>query len=376
MDLASDAVQRAVDLGDTYLYAKALDNLGLLYRYHQYYAQALPLHQKAFDLTESLDIPPLSKMIFANNTGVAARHNGNFDVSVEYYLKALAIAEKEQDAKNQEIANNGLGIALMNITGREQEALSHLRRALQIAKASNNTLGQAMNYLSIGSYYDEIGEYETARKYLFELKRLNEGMNDTKGIAITLEAIGNSYLRENKDLPTARTYFERSLKLYEQLNNQLGQATVLSSIGDVFQRNGQLSRALAAYFQAYDVGNDLQNNSMIQSSAELISTVYEQQGDTKRALAYYRISQQYKDSLALHQQEIAISAIKHQYDFESKEAEIELLTKDKQLAEAKLHRRNLIIFAMAGLLAVLFGFGFFKIRVRRLKRRSDELIKR
>src|SRR5690606_26214432 len=113
MDLATEAVQHAVDLGDTYLYAKALDNLGLLYRYHQYYAQAIPLHQKAFDLTEHLDIPPLSKMIFANNTGVAARHNGNFAVSVSYYLKALAIAEKEQDNKNREIANNGLGIALM-----------------------------------------------------------------------------------------------------------------------------------------------------------------------------------------------------------------------------------------------------------------------
>ena len=373
--LATDAVQHAVGLGDTYLYAKALDNLGLLYRYHQYYAQAIPLHQKAFDLTEPLDIPPLSKMIFANNTGVAARHNGNFDVSINYYLKALAIAEKEADARNQEIANNGLGIALMNITGREQEALGHLRRALEIAKAHDNTLGQAMNYLSIGSYYDEIGDHETARKYLFELERLNEGMNDTKGIAITLEAIGNSYLRENKDLQTAQTYFERSLRLYEQLGNQLGQATVLSSIGDVLRRKGQLSQALTAYFRAYDVGDDLQHYAMIQHSAASISSAYEQQGDAKQALAYYRIAQQYKDSLALHEQEIAISAIKHQYDFESKEAQIELLTKDKQLAEAKLHRRNLVIFAMAGLLATVLGFGFLKIRERRMKRRAVELIK-
>src|SRR5690606_10555585 len=117
-----------------------------------------------------------------NNTGVAARHNGNFDVSVEYYLKALSIAEKEQNQKNQEIANNGLGIAMMNIPGREQEALAYLRRALEIAKASHNTLGQAMNYLSIGSYYDEIGDHQVARDYFFELKRLNNKMDDTNGI--------------------------------------------------------------------------------------------------------------------------------------------------------------------------------------------------
>ncbi|MEC3879195.1 tetratricopeptide repeat protein [Parapedobacter sp. 10938] len=375
MDLAAEAVQHAVDLGDTYLYAKALDNLGLLYRYHQYYAQAVPLHQKAFDLTEHLPIPPLSKMIFANNTGVAARHNGNFDVSVAYYLKALAIAETEQDNKNREIANNGLGIALMSIPGREQEALEHLRQALDIAKASGNTLGQAMNYLSIGSYYDEIGNHRTAREYLAELQRLNEKMDDKNGMAITLEAIGNSYLMEGEDLQTAKAYFGRSLSLYEALDNPLGQATVASSIGDVFRRQGQLDQALTAYSRAYDVGNELRQYAMIQHSAAAMSNTYEQQGDTKRALAYYRIAQQYKDSLAFHEQQVAISAIKQQYDLESKEAEIELLTKDKQLAEAKLHSRNLIIFVMVGLLAVVAGFGFVKYRVRRLKRRSEELIK-
>ncbi len=376
MALATEAVQQAVDLGDTYLYAKALDNLGLLYRYHQYYAQAIPLHQKAFDLTEHLNIPPLSKMIFANNTGVAARHNGNFDVSVSYYLKALAIAEKEQDNKNQEIANNGLGIALMNIPGREQEALAHLRRALEIAIASSNTLGQAMNYLSIGSYYDEIGNHQTAREYLAELQRLNEEMDDRKGIAITLEAFGNSYLMEGKDLQTARAYFEKSLRLYEQLDNPLGQATVLSSIGDIFRQSGQLNQALASYFRAYEVGNSLRHYATVQHNAAAISDTYDQQGNAREALAYYRIAQQYKDSLAFHEQQVAISALRQQYDFESKEAQIELLTKDKQLTEAKLRTRNLIIFAMLGLLAVVAGFAFFKFRMRRLKTRSDELIKR
>lgn len=372
---ASRAVQHAVDLGDTYLYARALDNLGLLYRYHQYYAQAVPLHRKAFDLTENLDIPPLSKMIFANNTGVAARHNGNFDVSVAYYLKALAIAEKEQDNKNREIANNGLGIALMSIPGRQEEALEHLRQALEIAKASGNTLGQAMNYLSIGSYYDEVGNHQRAREYLAELQRLNEEMDDKKGIAITLEAFGNSYLIEGENLQMAKAYFERSLSLYEELGNVLGQATVVSSIGDVFRQNGQLNQALEAYVRAYAVGKELEHYAMLQHSAAAISATYEQQGDNKQALVYFRIAQQYKDSLALHDQQVAISAIKQQYDLESKEAEIELLTKDKQLTEAKLNTRNVIIFAMVGLLAVVAGFAFFKLRMRRLKMRSDELIK-
>ncbi|MGK6352563.1 tetratricopeptide repeat-containing sensor histidine kinase [Parapedobacter sp. DT-150] len=375
IQLANDAVKNAVNAGDTFLYAKALDNLGLLYRYHQYYAQAIPLHKKAYDLTAAADIPPLSKMIFANNTGVAARHNGNFDIAVEYYLKALAIAEREKDQKNQEIACNGLGIAIMNIPGRQEEALAYLNRALHLAMSSGNKLGQAMNYLSIGSYYDDIGDHHLAREYLYKLQQLNEEMGDRNGMAITFEAIGTSYFLENKNLPLAKTYFERSLRIYEQLDNQLGQARILCSIGNILQRNGQFNAALTAYTQAYEVGNSLENYFMIQGSAELISRLYEEQGNDEHALAYYRIAQQYKDSLALHEQEVAISAIKHQYDFESKEAQIQLLTKDKQLSEAKLQRRNMIIFIMSAFLAVLVGIGVFYARLSRIKRRSEELVK-
>ena len=376
LDIATEAVQHALDLDDTFLYAKALDNLGLLYRYHQYYALAIPLHQKAFDLTEPLDIPTRSKMIFANNTGVAARHNGNYDISVTYYLKALALAEQEDDDRNREIANNGLGIALMSIPGREAEALEHFEQALQIAKDAGNTLGQAMNYLSIGSYYDEQGDHKTAREYLFELKRLNEEMDDRNGIAITMEAIGNSYLMEGRDLATARRYFEQALKGYEALDNPLGQATVLSSIGDVYRRNGQPAQALESYLRAYQVGTTMQHYGMIQQVATAISATYDAEGNAKQALNYFRIAQQYKDSLAMHEQQVAIAAVRRQYDLESKEAEIALLTKDKQLAEAKLHRRSLILFGILGLLAVVAAFAIFRFRVRSLKRRSEELIKR
>src|SRR3546814_952240 len=116
----------------------------------------------------------------------------------------------------------------------------------------------------------------------------------------------------------------------------------MSSIGDVCRQHGQLSQALAAYARAYAVGEELQHYAMLQHSATAMSATYEQQGDDTQALAYFRIAQQYKDSLAFHEQQVAISAIKQQYDFESKEAEIELPTKAKQLAEAQLERRKLI----------------------------------
>lgn len=131
---AEDAVNLALKINDTLLYAKALDNLGLLNRYHQLYDQALNLHIKAFKLVEDKDVETLQKMIFANNAGVAARYNQKYDTSISYYMKALSIAEKENDLKNIGIACNGIGNALSGLPDRADESLSYFKRALETQK--------------------------------------------------------------------------------------------------------------------------------------------------------------------------------------------------------------------------------------------------
>src|SRR5690606_10744404 len=92
IEIATEAVNRAISSPFTILYARALNNLGLLYRYHQQYAQAIPLHVKAYEIIENMNGVALDKMIFANNAGVAGRYNAEYEVAVTYHMKALQIA--------------------------------------------------------------------------------------------------------------------------------------------------------------------------------------------------------------------------------------------------------------------------------------------
>src|SRR5699024_9405227 len=118
-------IDRALSIEDTVLYARALDVKGLLYRQHQWYEQAVPLHMRAYELVAHRDGNIKDKMIFANNTGVAARYNKQNALAVTYYLKALKLAEEHDAPRDIAIASNGLGIALNNIPGREDEALNY-----------------------------------------------------------------------------------------------------------------------------------------------------------------------------------------------------------------------------------------------------------
>lgn len=372
---ADSAVKLAADIGNTLLYAKSLDNLGLLHRYHQYYAAAFPLHKEAFDLIENLaQATPLSKMIYANNAGVAARHDGEDADAVQYYLKSLTIAREVNDAKNKEIASSGIGIVLMSIAGREDEGLDYMHQALELAKDAGNTLGQAMHYLSIGSYYDDRGEYRAAREYFGELESLNEGMGDKNGLAITYRAIGASFLREGMDLQQAERYFQRARVYFAEVENEIGLAYVLYSLGDIRHRNQQVAESLPYFQQAMQTGLVHKNKNLVQQSAERIAQVYEEQRDPTNAIAYYKTAQLYKDSIARIEQEIAVTAIKRKYDFESKEGEIRLLTKEKLLKEAELERRVLTIYLMSGVVIFLLGLIFFQIRIRRLRKRALALI--
>lgn len=376
---ATKAVESALLLNNPYLYAKALNNLGLLYRYHQQYADAVPLHKKAFDITEHLDIPSLDKMIFANNTGVASRHNSDYITAVDYYLKALNIAERENDLKNIEIASNGLGNTLIAIPNRAEEALTYLERALKIAKATKNKLGIAMNYLTISDYYGHRGQYIISRKYLDDLLQVNRELKDNYGMAMTYQSIGNSYLNENKDLQTAKANFNISLDLFIKLNDNLRQADAQYSLGTVFFREKKLINSLQKFEESLSIAKVLKNKKLIMKNAEMISLIYEELSDPKNALTYYKISQQYKDSINLFEQETEIAAINNRYNFEKKETEIEILKKDKSLQDSqlaitqeKLRNRSIIIFLMSFSLFSFILLVFLQQRNRRTRLNTEK----
>lgn len=375
IEIASQAVEEALTLNNNLLYAQALNNLGLLYRYHQQYADAIPLHKKAFDIIEhDNNAAALDKMIFANNTGVASRHNSDYNTAVYYYLKSLTIAERESDLKNIEIACNGLGNVLISIPNRQDEALAYLERALAIAKATKNSLGIAMNYLTISDYYGNKEQYTISRKFLNDLLQINIERKDNYGMAMTFQSIGNSFLAEGKDLNTARTNFNKSLELFKGLNDRLKQAYVIHSIGNIYFNEKDLSNSLLQFQKSLKYSMDLKNKRLIMKNAEMISHVYEEQSRPKQALTYYKISQQYKDSLNIAEQATEIAAINTRYNFEKKESEIALLKKDKSLQKSQLRNRGATILFMAISLFSLLLFAFFQNRNRKARIKNEQKI--
>src|SRR5690606_35293044 len=181
---AMQAAEQAGLLNDNLIYGRALDNLGLIYRFHQHYGKALPLHIKAYELIKNKEVLPYYKMRFANNAAVAARYDQLFDQAVSYFIEALKVAESVGDLRNIAISNNGLGNTFINIPERRKEALDYFLKALTAEEQQNNDRGVAINYLSISDYFTQNQKYDTARAYLQKLLKINQKMDDAFGLGM------------------------------------------------------------------------------------------------------------------------------------------------------------------------------------------------
>lgn len=380
---AESAVDLALITNDSLLYAKALNNLGLLNRYHQLYNQALNLHIKAFELVENKNVEPLQKMIFANNAGVAARYNQKYDTSISYYMKALSIAEKENDLKNIGIACNGIGNALSGLPDRADESLSYFKRALETQKKLNHTLGISMNYLSIADYYNDKEDYVTARQYLQKLIELNEERNDKFGLAITYEYYGISYLEEGKNYNKAIFYFEKSFNLFEKLNNRRKVAALLFRLGHTYFKKENYDKAESYFNQSLEISKQINQFGLIIANTFKISEILEKKGNYKDALEFYKMSETYEDSIKIEEQNIKIEALTRQYDLEKKESHIQLLEKDKALQKVvveqqkeQLERRRIVTILLSiGLIFILIIFALQYRNYRTKKKTSARITK-
>jgi tetratricopeptide (TPR) repeat protein len=352
---ALQAVEQAELLQFQLIYARALDNLGLIHRFHQHYAKALPLHVKAYDLIKDRSVLPYYKMRFSNNAAVAARYDQLYDQAVSYFIEALKVAEAEGDLRNIAISNNGLGNTFINIPERRKEALQYFLQALRAEEQLNNDRGVAINYLSISDYFTRNQQYDTARVYLKKLLEINQKMGDAFGLGMTHEFYGHNYLQEGINLEEAESFYQEALILFNQINNRSKQADVYYSLGDLFLKKGNTSLAKEHYHKSLSLAKTLNHKELIKNNAGQLAYLYEKTADPTQALKYYKVSQIYKDSINLAEQETKIEGIKLSYDFEKKDGEIALLKKDKDIQEAQLYIQSEALKKQKAIVSLILG---------------------
>ena len=301
------------------------------------------------------------------------------------------------------------GVA-QRLLGQYFESLNSYINGYEIADSAKLEMRAGMVAVNLADLYSTVSDHESAKRYYREGIKVLRQENDSVTLASTLFNFGDEYYKE-ENMDSALVFYEESIRIFNKKDIQIGVAYNLGSIGQVKFRLGQLKRAekdlkqaiamlddlgdlygksvylldLARIYIAYDeLDSALQcgNESMelaksfelveqISQANLLLSEVYSEMGQFERSMRHYKDHVETKDSINSY---LSIGNLFSRFEVKQKQAEVDLLKKEAQVAEMRGKRQQLGI-AVTGLTLILVALlGINTYRRFQFARKTNKII--
>lgn len=302
---AHQAKMLSKQIGFTRGSVQALNNLSWIYYRQSDYAQAFDYATQALKLGEQIhDYQEVGRAL--SNIAAIYNEQKEYRLSIDYFEKALQAFEKMNDKAGLTRSLNNLAFTAYKAE-LYQSALGYGEKALQNSK-------------EIGNQYYE---------------------------AFALRTIGDVYAKKNKYAEALSRWTvaaEISKKIY---NNSL-LAAIWVRMGKAYQEKKSYTEAIGFFKKAIDIGENYGYKSEKAQAYQQLSQVYQIVGDFKQGFDYQQKYLTLHDSIFNEQNSQKIALLQTQFESERKQAEIQLLKRDKKLQESEIDNQRLILLSLVG----------------------------
>jgi CHAT domain-containing protein/Tfp pilus assembly protein PilF len=182
-----------------------------------------------------------------DNIGLVLETQGDYEASMDYQRRALALAEETKNSNLADFYNN-MGITLRK-QGNSREAADYLTRSLKLKEAQGNKRGMAQATFNLGNVYLELGNLRLALEQYQKSLEISKELGIQIGIAYNTDAFGRVYEAQG-DYDLALAYYEQSLKIKEKAGNPREIANTIMSIGSVNRNMGNAALARESFAKA------------------------------------------------------------------------------------------------------------------------------
>ena len=322
--------------------AYALKNIGLGYYYQGKYLETLEYWNQSLTIFEQLkDNIGVANLL--NNIAAIYADQGDDAKGLEYSLKSLKLSEKSGDKLRILSALNTVGSIYYNKKATWDKALNYLIQALPLCEEIGNKEALGIISENIGEIYFDKKDDAKALNY-FE-KSIN-ALGNTANSSFAYNGIGKLYLREG-DFKKALIYHNKALAIAEKLSNKLHMVRSLEGIANVYMSQNDYNSALGYYNQATSIAEGIKSTPNLKDLYREMATAYEKTSDFKNAFKYQTLYAQVKDTLYNIDTDKKLGTLQFDFDIQKKQAQVDLLTKDKVVQDLKLRRqkttRNLLL---------------------------------
>ncbi len=363
--------------------ARALNSIGLCYRFQGEYDRAFQYYEQSIALMEESGERQHLSAVYGN-MGDVYRLRSNFPKAIECLTKAQALAEEMHDVKRMADICIGIATIYYDGPGNTEKTLEYLEKALGLYTTLHNEAGISLVYANLTSVYLDRNDLEQALVYAEKGLAMQERLGNLYGAATSLHNRATIYTLQGR-LTEALADFNRAVDIYKTLGDQEGLADAYNGIGDLWIKLKKYPAAIGICRRALDIAREIGSPNLREADAcQCLYRAYEQQGNYRLAFRYLEQHLVAKDSLQrsetaekLQQMELERQAATDSLEREKEKFRIEIghqqamRRKDRTLGLLAAGGLGAIVVALAFWLRMLY----FRRRSQRLQSRSEDLEK-
>jgi serine phosphatase RsbU (regulator of sigma subunit) len=308
-----------------------------------------------------------------NNIGSVYEDMGDVVNALDYYHRSLKVREKIKDQKGVAVCYNNIGLIYFKQEDYKQ-ALKYYLSALDILISLDHQQLIAISYNNIGLVYKKENKPEQALEYFTKGRAIQKSMGDDFNFLQTNSNVG-LILESQGKYKEALVCYRENLKLAETLAFKKGIATSLSNIANILLLTGRSNEAQPLAEKSMRLFSELGFPEFISSSSNLLSRIYERNGNYKGAFDMHVLHKKMNDSINRVENKKAAIQKELQYTYDKKAA-ADSLRNVMQVKEVQLKireekmQRYYSYLGLAGLLV----FSVVIFNRLKLSRRQNKVI--
>jgi len=274
--------------------------------------------------------------------GTALRLKGNIPEALDSYLKASEIASDHQMTQSLGRVTAAMADAY-SVIGNHTLAINYYKKGVDILREVNDSLNIATVLLNTGDEYFNYGELDSALTFYEESGDIFNALAHDIGEAYNLGNIGQVYA-ELGQYEKAVSNLNQAIQILTELGDYYPICVYLITISDIYLEREDENKALDYAKQSLELAENYSLKEQIRDANLKLSEIYEKTGQLDKSMAYLKNYNIYRDSVnnLVVVQEMA--ELRTEYEVAQKQAEVDILVKESEIADLKDRRQRWVIF--------------------------------
>lgn len=282
--ILENIIEKSESLSEYSQVGESYNKIGLDYLGMGKIKEAVDYFKKALTLAQEVGDRHVESSALSN-LGLAYAQLGDASLAIEYHEKSLTLSRAIGDRYGEANALGNLGVAYGELLGDVHQAIDYLEQTLTISREINDQRMEGYALGNLGLAFYVLGNPHQSIKYQEQSLFIARETRDRRGEGNALGSLGEIF-RTLGDLQKAINFYEQQLVIVREIGDQLGEAEGLGNLGIAYKTLGDTSRSIECYEQSLLINRKMGNLMGVASVMGNIAILYMEQGESDTALEY------------------------------------------------------------------------------------------